>query len=76
MLSSMVQTMVKEPTDNISVTMPMNLLAVLDHYCAEADLNRSQAVNRAVRLYLGTKIAKQPEFWAREYARLDAKGKI
>ena len=68
--------MVKEPTDNISITMPMNLLSVLDHYCSEADLNRSQAVNRAVRLYLGTKIAKQPEFWQREYARLEQKGKL
>lgn len=66
----------KEPTDNISITMPMNLLSVLDHYCAEADLNRSQAVCRAVRLYLGTKIAKQPEFWQREYARLDSQGKL
>ena len=54
----------------------MNLLAVLDNYCAEADLNRSQAVNRAVRLYLGTKLAKQPEFWAREYDRLQTKGKL
>lgn len=66
----------KEPTDNISITMPMNLLAVLDHYCAEADLNRSQAVNRAVRLYIASKLTKQPEFWAREYARLDAQGKL
>lgn len=76
MLIGMVQIMVKEPTDNISITMPMNLLAVLDNYCAEADLNRSQAVNRAVRLYLGTKLAKQPEFWAREYDRLQTKGKL
>lgn len=76
MLIGMVQIMVKEPTDNISITMPMNLLAVLDNYCAEADLNHPQAVNRAVRLYIGTKLAKQPEFWAREYDRLQAKGKL
>jgi len=66
----------KEPTENISVSIPMNLLAVLDYYCVEADLNRSQAVNRAVRLYLSSKIAKSNDFWTREYNRLMEESKI
>ncbi|MFA6290140.1 MAG: hypothetical protein WC637_00085 [Victivallales bacterium] len=68
--------MPKEPTENISVTMPINLLQILDHFCCECDLNRSQAIARAVRLYVGTKIAKTPAFWDREYHRLQEEGKI
>lgn len=68
--------MAKEPTENISVTIPINLLTILDLHCCDADLNRSQAVNRALRLYLGTKIAKDNGFWEREYHRLQSEGKI
>lgn len=56
----------KEPTENISVSMPMTLLAILDYYCRENDLNRSQAVNRAVRLYLGTLNLLIPEKYMAE----------
>lgn len=66
----------KESTENISVSIPMNLLAILDHYCSVADLNRSQTVNRAIRLYLATKIAKDNSFWSREYNRLMEESKI
>ena len=66
----------KEPTENISVSMPMTLLQILDYYCRENDLNRSQAVNRAVRLYLGTKRARECSFWEAEYQRLQAEGKL
>lgn len=64
-----------EPTENISITMPMNILAILDSYCAEADLNRSQTITRAVRLYLATKIAKAPAFWDQYYNNLQEEGK-
>jgi metal-responsive CopG/Arc/MetJ family transcriptional regulator len=68
--------MPKEPTENVSVSVPMCLLPILDHYCSENDLSRSQTINRAIRLYLGTKIAKDPLFWEREYQRLQNEGKI
>ena len=68
--------MTKEATDNVSVTMPISMVEILDHHCCQNDLNRSQAINRAVRLYLGTKIAKDPSFWEREYQRLQDEGKI
>lgn len=65
-----------DATENISITMPMNLLAILDHYCRENDLNRTQTINRAVRLYLGTKRARECSFWDAEYQRLVKEGKI
>jgi len=68
--------MAKEPTENISITVPMYILPILDMYCGEHDLSRSQTVNRAIRLYLGTKKAKDPEFWQQEYQRLQKEGKI
>lgn len=68
--------MAKEPTENISVTITMNMLSILDYYCHQNDLTRSQAINRATRLYLGTSIAKDPSFWEREYQRLEDEGKI
>jgi metal-responsive CopG/Arc/MetJ family transcriptional regulator len=64
------------PTENISVTIPAQLLAVLDAFCTENDLSRSQMVNRAIRLYLGTKIAKTNEFWAEVYTRMEREGKV
>jgi metal-responsive CopG/Arc/MetJ family transcriptional regulator len=67
---------IKEPTENISVTMPINLLSILDNFCHESDLNRSQAVCRAVRLYIGTKIARTPAFWQEQYQKLQEQGKI
>lgn len=68
--------MVKEPTENLNTTIPISLLAILDHYCQEADLDRTKVTRRALRLYLGTKIAKENAFWEREYNRLCAEGKI
>lgn len=65
-----------EPTENVSITMPMNLLHILDYYCRENDLNRTQTINRAVRLYLGTKRARECSFWETEYKRLVEEGKI
>lgn len=66
----------KVATENISVTVPIDLLELFDLYCSEADLNRSQAVNRAIRLYLATKICKEPTFWQEQYKRFQDKGKI
>ena len=37
-----------EPTENVSVSVPITLLAITDHFCKEADLTRSQAFNRAI----------------------------
>ena len=34
-----------EPTENVSVSDPISLLAITDHFCKEADLTRSQAFN-------------------------------
>ena len=34
-----------EPTENVSVSVPITLLAITDHFCKEADLTRSQAFN-------------------------------
>ena len=34
-----------EPTENVSVSVPISLLAITDHFCKEADLTRSQAFN-------------------------------
>jgi len=68
--------MSKEPTENISVSVPISMVEILDHFCCQNDLNRSQVINRAIRLFLGTKIAKDPAFWDREYQRLQAEGKI
>jgi metal-responsive CopG/Arc/MetJ family transcriptional regulator len=65
-----------EPTENVSVSVPISLLAITDHFCKEADLTRSQAFNRAIRLYLGTKFSKQPSFWAKVYNELVETGKI
>jgi len=66
----------KGSTENISITLPASLLEMLDAMCAEADLNRSQAVGRAVRLYLASKLTKDLSFWDREYQRLQAEGKL
>jgi len=68
--------MAKEPTENVSISMPMNLLQILDHICCTDDLTRSQAVNRAVRLWIGSKLIKDPAFWDREYTRLQSEGKL
>jgi len=68
--------MSKEPTENISITVSMGLLSILDYFCKEADLTRSQAVNRAIRLYISSKIAKENSFWERIYARFEKEGKI
>lgn len=68
--------MAREPKENISITIPMTMLPLLDLHCRENDLERSQVINRAIRLYLGTKIAKLPGFWEREYHRLETEGKI
>lgn len=65
-----------EATENVSITMPISLLHILDHFCREADLNRSQTVNRAIRLYLGTKISKECSFWEEFYQKLQKGGKI
>ena len=66
----------KIATENISVTIPIDMLELFDLYCHEADLNRSQAVNRAIRLYLATKVCKEPKFWQEQHKRLHDKGII
>lgn len=66
----------KDPTENVSVAMPSNLLAVLDHFCREMDLSRSQAINRATRLYIGTKLVKTNSFWDKVYQELVNNGKL
>ena len=66
----------KEPTENVSITMPITMLEILDHFCGRNDLTRSQATTRALRQYLGASMAKDPAFWEREYHRLQDEGKI
>ena len=68
--------MAKEPTENVSVTIPISMVSILDHFCCQNDLTRSQATTRALRLYLGASMAKEPAFWEREYQRLQEQGKI
>ena len=65
-----------EPTENVSITMPISLHAILKFYCHENDLNLTQVLNRATRLYLGTKRARECSFWEAEYNRLVKEGKI
>lgn len=66
----------KEPKENISATIPITLLQIADYYGRENDLDRSQIITRALRLYLGTKRAKETSFWNAEYQRLQDEGKI
>ena len=65
-----------ERKENISVSIPEKLLSILDMYVRELDLDRSQIVTRAVRLYLATKIAKSNPFWEKVYQEFAETGKI
>ena len=65
-----------EPKENVSVTMPISMVEILDHYCRRNDLTRSQVMTRAARHFLAVSMAKDPAFWEREYHRLQAEGKI
>ncbi len=65
-----------EPKENVSITIPISMVEILDHYCRRNDLTRSQATTRALRQYLAASLAKDNAFWEREYTRLQAEGKI
>jgi hypothetical protein len=62
--------------ENVTVSLPSSILAMLDHYCHEKDLTRSQAIGRAARLYLATKITQSATFWDEAYQKMTEHGKL
>jgi metal-responsive CopG/Arc/MetJ family transcriptional regulator len=55
----------KEPTENVSVNMSIDLLEHLDSFCAThpLSLNRSQAIVFAIKGFLALEESKNPDFW-------------
>lgn len=72
----MIEVSDKEPRDNVSITMPIYLLANLDYHCREHELDRSRVISEAVRMFLGYLKTQSPSFWKAEYHRMQDEGKI
>jgi len=68
--------MAKEPTENISITVPIFLKEIIDYLCLLEDLNRTQFVTRAIKSYVCQMKAKDLSFWESEYKRMQEEGKI
>lgn len=60
----------KEPA-SISFSIPV--LSRLDKYCYRTDLDRSYVVNRAVKKFLASEMADDPDFWELVYDQCEEK---
>ena len=59
----------KGKTENISISLPGNLIDLLDSACDRYDFTRSNLMKRALKKYLAQKYANSPEFWDEAYQR-------
>lgn len=69
-------TLIKEATENISITIPIFLKEIIDYLCITEDLNRTQFITRAIKSYVCHKKAFDLRFWEEEYKRMQEEGKI
>ena len=53
--------------EGITVSIPAFLCELVDKCCIEHDINRSQFVVRAIKLYLAHILAKKNSFWEKIY---------
>ena len=58
----------KEP---VSVSLNITVLARLDKYCLQTDLDRSYVVNRSIKKFLASEMADDPTFWDTVYDQCD-----
>ena len=60
------------PKESASISFEISVLSVLDKYCFDNCLDRSQVVQRAVQFFLaGTKAVNNRPLWEEEYQKLE-----
>jgi len=68
--------MATEPKENVTVSLSVNLVKVLDHHCCLTEQSRARAITFAIKQYLSTERSKDPAYWEAYYSDLEAKGKF
>jgi len=62
--------------ENISISIPVAILAHLDNYCERTELDRSYVVTKAIKMFLASELASNPFFWEELYAKYNDNGKL